>query len=31
MTGEPVLRGSIGKGDLFYSRMNGAPLEETRG
>jgi predicted dehydrogenase len=31
MTGEPVLRGSIGQGDPFYSRMNGAPLEGTRG
>jgi predicted dehydrogenase len=31
MTGEPVLRGSIGKGDPFYSRMNGEPAEGTRG
>jgi hypothetical protein len=31
MTGEPVLRGSIGKGDPFYSRLNGAPVEGTRG
>jgi predicted dehydrogenase len=31
MTGEPVLRGSIDKGDPFYSRLNGAPVEGTRG
>jgi hypothetical protein len=31
ITGEPVLRGSIEKGDPFYHRLNGAPLEGTRG
>jgi predicted dehydrogenase len=31
LTGEPVLRGSIKKGDPFYHRMNGAPVEGTRG
>lgn len=31
MTGEPVLRGSIEKGDPFYSRLNGEPVEGTRG
>jgi predicted dehydrogenase len=31
MTGEPVLRGSIKKGDPFYHRLNGAPVEGTQG
>lgn len=31
MTGEPVLRGSIKKGDPFYSRLNGVPVEGTQG
>ena len=31
MSGEPVLRGSIKKGDPFYHRLNGAPVEGTRG
>ena len=31
ITGEPVLRSSIKKGDPFYSRLNGVPMEGTRG
>jgi predicted dehydrogenase len=31
ITGEPVLRGSIEKGDPFYHRLIGAPVEGTRG
>ena len=31
MTGEPVLRGSIEKGDPFYTRLNGAPAGGARG